>query len=542
MRTKNVGPNGVDDVQEEAVDDPYSEEILAMLMEDIDAGASGVKDDFKKTMSTPEEQRNPKNTNQEHASVPGARREILAFDRGDEVELAQRLAVDLRGDSPHEVVFDEGSFWRYDAGRGIFVEVSVVEARNLVTGYAGSPIFTGRRMSPLCISRNKLVGAVKIAAEALAAKDFFRNAPPGVAFRNAFVRINESGIAPVPHSPTYRARHAFDVDYDPTEPCPRWCAFLREVFPPIEDEDASAIDDAEERIALLQEFAGAALFGLATQHAKALVMVGEGSNGKSVVTKIISAMFPPAAVSSIGPQEWTRGFSLAELVGKRLNSIAELPARNIGESDRFKAVVSGDSVMAERKFEQGFRFTPTAAHLFACNALPASQDHSEGYWRRFMVLVFNRAFAPHEQDHQLSKKLLAELPGIVSWAIEGAKRLHTRGGFVVPESSKSAQREWRDSTDQVRAFAKELLVDTRDHGANRSAVNGHVPCMTTSVQHLYERYTTWAVSNGHHPVACVEFGRRMKRMFKCGRNSSTRFYHVVFQDESGGVPEMDNDI
>lgn len=518
--------------EDTGADDPYDDEVLAALL-----------DDPGEVAVTPRPLDRPTPKPRPPAPLPMAGvvvamppapapapapppppAQVGHFHRGDAVEIAEQLAEDLRRGSPERVVHDEGLFWRYDPACGVYREVDLTDARNQVARYAGWPVGDGKDVRPLSLSQQAITGAVQVCADQLRAKEFFHDAPPGVVFRNAFVSLGSGGVDVAAHSAAYRARHALPFDYDPHAPCPRWRTFLEEIFIPIEPEEGPPLDDGADRAALLQEFVGAALFGVATRHAKVLVMVGEGSNGKSVVTKVVASLFPAAATSAVSPQAWGKGFSLADLVGKRLNIVSEIPVREVGESDRFKAVVTGDTVMAERKFQPQFKFAPTAGHLFACNTLPVTRDHSQGYWRRFMVLMFNREIAEHEQDRLLPETLRGELAGIIAWAIEGAGRLHARGRYTSPKSSELAKADWQVTTDQVRAFVTECVVATRKSDRDPADPKGCIPRIATSVRVLYETYQRWATRSGHHPLAIVEFGRRLKPLFDSGRTSTERYY------------------
>ncbi len=472
----------------------------------------------------------------EPGSVPGADAELVAsFEVGDSVELSEHLERDLRGSPPVPLVHADGSFWRYDALAGAFAAMRPDVVRAIVTGYSRMPVGTGKAVRPLKVSGGLIDDAIEICASRLRARapDFFREAVPGIAFRNGFLAYAHGELTLVPHSPEHRARHPLPFDYQPDAPAERWAKFLREVFPPIlDDEDellddgarrAEPIDDGADRAKLLQEFVGACLFGEATRYAMAMVLPGEGSNGKSVFMKVVSAPFPKDAVVSIAPQRLGKPAYLADLAGKRLNVVPEVPPREIADSDIFKAVVAGDPVSADRKYEPVFTFVPCAGHLLACNKLPASRDHTEGFWRRFAVVKFNATFVEGAKDTKLAERLIAgELPGIVAWMVEGAKRVFAAGRYTMPVSSVQAKKDWQADADQVQEFVEECVErqdpDVRDSRSNRTPVNA-IPA-----RDLYTIYQYWALRSGHHAVSNKEFGRRVKRFLRHGRNETTRYY------------------
>ena len=151
-------------------------------------------------------------------------------------------------------------------------------------------------------------------------------------------------------------------------------------------------------------------------------------------------------MQAIPPKQWEHPFTLAELVGCLLNVVAEMPSGGLLESQRFKDVIAGDNVQAERKFEASFRFRPRAGHFFACNRLPATNDQSRGFWRRFIVIKFNRSFEadPTRDPHIAEKILVDERPGVLAWLVEGARRLER------PEEIHDPRKP-RDGTSRMEA-------------------------------------------------------------------------------------------
>jgi hypothetical protein len=330
----------------------------------------------------------------------------LRFERGDAVEIAHALIAELSAESidhADAVVYDRGSFYVYDPGRGIYTERTQSELFQCVSRYAGSIV--GPKDKPLSLSDRDIRGAIHAASQLVYRKDFFDSAPRGVVFSNGFVTVREGSVITLPHSPEHRAAHAIACEYAgaPTDDdIDLWLRTMREVFRrPIEDEkgNLTGIDelDTDKCMDLFQEFAGAALMGYATSYAACLVLQGPGNDGKSTLLHVLRALFPASAVSSIPPQSWSRGFLLAGLAGKRLNVVSELPSQDLMDSERFKAVVSGDALTAERKHQDPFT-----------TAFEADPDAVFGYFKaqRKTYLSHTQAAALREQAKRTAWRLL----------------------------------------------------------------------------------------------------------------------------------------
>jgi P4 family phage/plasmid primase-like protien len=363
---------------------------------------------------------------------------------------------------------------------------------------------------PLKLSDTAIKGAVKAASAFATNPGFFNDAPAGICFTNGFVVIEGGRAALIPHAPSQRTMHSMPFEFLPSGRAPRWVQFLEEVF------SLSSEEDRADKIALLQEQAGAALLGMATRYSTCLVLTGEGSNGKSVYLQVIKALFPAGSTASIAPQLWENRFYLAELAGVRLNAVAELPDRDILDSEAFKAMVSGDATMVARKNQRPFNLVPIAAHLLACNALPGTKDQSNGFWRRFAVVPFDRTFADAERDSTLADTLIrTELPGIAAWAIEGAARLERQGKYTTPDSSTAAKDEWQMDSDQVRQFIAECTT----------------PGGQTNPTKLYEAFAQWAKRTGHAGMNLRKFGGRVSKILRQARNTSERYDPVAIRPE-----------
>lgn len=416
--------------------------------------------------------------------------QVQAFRRGDHVELGEYLLQALRK-RQGKIVYDEGALWQYDASRHAYVEVSDDDQTRVVQSAAGKP--AGDKGKPLKLRWSDVHGAKLLAQATVTEKDFFKDAAPGLSFANYFVQVTpERGVEVLAHDPEHRVRFAYPFDYEPGgEPPMRWFNFLFDIF----GQDEDAVD----KVSLLQEYCGAALLGHATRFQRCLIFSGVGSNGKGVVSKVIEACFPPGSTCAIPPQQWGDQYRLAMIAGKRLNLVSELPEADILESEKFKAMVAGDAMTGRHIREAPFTFSPIAGHVFSANRLPQTDDHTHGFWRRMLMLSFNRKFNPEEENPMLVDELLAEeKPAIVAWFFEGAHRVLTTRRFTLPSSSAQLVDEWKAYSDQIRAFVAERCEPCEDESEGVLATT------------LYTQYQLWAQESGHAKMAKNKFGMRMR--------------------------------
>lgn len=451
---------------------------------------------------------------------PGRRR---TFDRGDAVELAHAVLEDLQSDSPHPIVHDRGAFFRYEPTTGAFAELARGDLYTAVAGYAGCWSGTAKP-KPLLLGDNSINGAINAAAHFAARPGFFDGATRGVCFADCFVTARSGEVLCLPLSPDHRALHFIPVPYEMDASRTRWVAMLREVFRREREDGSLDHEDTEGCICLLQEFIGASIVGLATSLASCLILVGPGNDGKSKVLSVLRALFPASALCALPPQDWGQRFRTAELAGKRLNVVSELPERDILDAERFKAVVAGDPITAERKNRDPFMIHPEAGHLFATNGLPPTKDQSKGFWRRFKVIPCNRQFSADEEVKDYDRLVIAEeLAGVAAWAMEGAARVQAQERYTTPPSSEEAHAEWRHDTDQVRQWREECCFDDPQGTHNEG------------IDVLYAAYRAWCAESGHPPLARNTLGNRLKALGCYHRSKLARTYTVALKPRWRGA-------
>jgi putative DNA primase/helicase len=154
-------------------------------------------------------------------------------------------------------------------------------------------------------------------------------------------------------------------------------------------------------------------------------------------------------------------------------------------------LTTGDLVTAERKHGQPFRFRSYARLLFSANEMPTSRDKTYAFYRRWVIIPFQRTFnfepGNSAPDLGLRDKLMHELPGILNRALRGLARLVQQAAFTQPASVLAEKEAYMHKNDNVRAFAEECLTaDTHGSIIKRD---------------LYRVYAGWCASAGERPVS-----------------------------------------
>lgn len=232
----------------------------------------------------------------------------------------------------------------------------------------------------------------------------------------------------------------FHYAYDSKGKCERWKSFLEEVLP---DEGA--------RMAL-QEFFGLCFIDRGRYSIeKFALLVGAGSNGKSVICEVVKAVLGgDGLVDNLSPDQLQDAKQVISLNGKLLN-IAPDVRKGASFDSCLKALSSAQVVKgwAMYKGSQEVKCPPLA---FALNELPVFRDVTYGFFRRILLFSFGVTIPEERQDRTLTATLIAnERSGIFRWIMEGRKRLMANGGmFTMSPAMLSAQKmlEGRVRTEQ----------------------------------------------------------------------------------------------
>ena len=294
----------------------------------------------------------------------------------------------------------------------------------------------------------------------------------------------------IPHSPDIYSTIQLDVGLNPSAKCEKWLKTLKEIFP-FEGED--------EKISDLQEFLGLC-FTKTVKYSKALLCVGEGANGKSLILNVMAKILGKDNISAIPLEKFDNTHYLVNLFGKLVNISIETNAKSEVYDSMFKAVVTGDLIQADQKFKPSFHFNPFCKLIFATNNLPRVDDKTDAFFRRVLIIRFNKQFTEEEQNKNLSGELLEESEGILIWCLEGLKRLNARGHFKVKDYMQKEIDEYRKENNSVIVFVEEICVLGVKEGLLK--------------KDLYDIYRKWCESNGFSPLKKIKFGKELVRQFK----------------------------
>lgn len=382
--------------------------------------------------------------------------DIVSRDQGNDAARILAGLLERYGDTDamnaHALVAWTDGRIKYAPGLGFYVwngrtwERSEVKVRQEIHRMGAALVLAGKvkeaRGFTMTTRINDLMTELRSVPSVYVTPQDFDNRPELLSFRNGTVELRSGRLRA--HRKEDMLTYCVALDYDAQAQCPRWEAFIDEIMPGMPSMPA-----------YLQRLIGYGVTGTTDEQCFA-VLWGKGANGKSVLTDTLSTVF--GTISKTTPfatfEEKNSGGipnDIASLRGARLVMASEGESGKPMSEAVLKRVTGKDMVSARFLRQEFFEFKPSFLLVLATNHKPKFKGQDDGLWRRVKMIPFKRFFAPHERDHDLDKKLLAEAQGIATWAVRGAVEWFANG-LQDPAEIVAASREYRETSDALVGF------------------------------------------------------------------------------------------
>jgi putative DNA primase/helicase len=133
-----------------------------------------------------------------------------------------------------------------------------------------------------------------------------------------------------------------------------------------------------------------------------------------------------------------------------------------------------DAIRAEQKFKDQFSFVNRAKLLFSCNQIPKTNDVSDAFFRRWIIIPFPFKFEGKNENKGLFKELVTddELSGLFNLAVEEYKRLIVAEDFTTNQSVDDVRDIYTRLSDPVGSFILEKISTDPDSYIPKDDVYG----------------------------------------------------------------------
>ena len=261
-------------------------------------------------------------------------------------------------------------------------------------------------------------------------------------------------------------------NYDPSASCEIFIHTLNDIF-----------NYDKQTVLAFQEIMGWLLYyGGRWKIQKFIVFYGSGSNGKSLLCSVIRRLLGEENCSSAFLDSIQERFGFQDMFGKMVNISPESEQKKDLNSASIKAFTGGDAVTYEFKHKPSFTDYNYTKLIIATNSKIKTNDRSMGFFRRLHIFPFENTYKELKageqrkpnikyMDTELEAKLIAELPGILNFALEGLKRLiDNKWRLTESDKMKSFQDQYYREANELEAFADQCLLYKEDGKIKSSEV------------------------------------------------------------------------
>lgn len=263
----------------------------------------------------------------------------------------------------------------------------------------------------------------------------------------------------IPISPRWFGAVTTKVSIDPFAQCLGWHRHLDRVF----GTDAQGLQDRD----ALQDWFGYCLMPHARLN-KFCILHGASQSGKSTCLRVLMAVVNSVTIT-LG--ELDQQFGLERLEGVTHAAIDDAKVNNRGfqptANSRFLSITGGMTTTIQRKNQTSTDTHPGLKFTMTANEMPRFDNTHNAIANRIHPIHFPRAIAQNDRRPGIELGWIKdELSGILSWAIDGYKRVYDNERLSSPGSMDVSMAELNDETDPISEFVRESLTQSSDPNAS----------------------------------------------------------------------------
>ena len=321
--------------------------------------------------------------------------------------------------------------------------------------------------------------------------------PYYINFLNGFYdALNDKFIE---HSPKYKAINQVPHIYNPDERCSG---------DNIEEWFGQLFHSLDERKMILQ-YAGLCLT-TDTRQQKFLLITGDGGTGKSQLIRLFDSAVGSENISNVPLEELNQRFASFGVMGKLMNSCADLKITVLDDISMLKKLLGEDTIRAEQKGKDAVFFKNYSKLLFSINGLPTViNERSNALYRR--LLIFEMSKPPENISIDFFDKINSEIDYFIQISVQALHEMYSEHNGIITEaqSSKEQIKHFQEDNDTVEAF---LNAETS------KIQSGRIDRVV-----LYSKYEEYCSENERQSLSKTNFYKALRtkgysEISSCGTN------------------------
>lgn len=233
-----------------------------------------------------------------------------------------------------------------------------------------------------------------------------------------------------------------------------------------------------------------------------MLLKGNGGEGKSRIGVVMQKMLGDNLKNGSIAKVERSPFARADLEHQLLMVDDDMKMEALKSTHYLKSLITAEMPMdLERKGEQSYQGEMYVRFLaFSNGDLESLYDHSDGFYRRQLILSVKKKPLDREDDPFLADKLCAEIEGIFLWCLDGLKRL-IGNNYCFTESTRT-----KENRVEAKREADNVMLFMRSEGYIQLKADS-----TITSADLYAIYTMWCNDNTYKPLAVRTVSMTLKK-------------------------------
>lgn len=289
----------------------------------------------------------------------------------------------------------------------------------------------------------------------------------------------------LPHSPDIVFTVKIPYKYNPEARSDAWEKYLEET-----------LDGDLNKILPLQEFCGYC-FMKTCKFERALFLSGGGGAGKSTFTETLRRIIGRENCSATSLSHLSDPVLRCSIRDKYVNFDSDLPERAAEYEEIFKKISSGEPIKFNEKFLPSIDEEVRCKMVFNANDFPYINDSTSAFYRRMILVKFDKEFNDDTADVDLKSRLSEpeNLSGIFNWCMDGLDRLIKNNKFSNNIEMKNHIFEIRKENNPILQFIEDRIIFKEG--------------MCVPKRNTWEIYKEWSADSGHkHFLTFRKFCRK----------------------------------
>lgn len=245
---------------------------------------------------------------------------------------------------------------------------------------------------------------------------------------------------------------------------------------------------------------------------KAIFLLGEGRNGKSVLMHMLSGLFGRHNISHVSRQQMVATPHVTrDLNGSLLNVIYDGSREYVSDSSREKSLTMGEEISVRMLYGQGLvRVRTNALFVEGLNDEPLTKDKSSALQKRYTRFWFPNVY---KEDRAFFKRMISEpyLGAFLALLMEHWVTEDELETALAPSTqSQLLNLQQKIDNSNVLQFV--------EHTLDRDAANVVMFKPGANVEKIFSAFNAWSLNINHtSPLSRAAFTKRTEAYWTSGR-------------------------